>query len=122
MYVSFGSGGVLSSEQTVELVLGLELSRQRFVWVFRFSVDNDISVYFFKTADVNILNDVFRYMSDEFLDRIREMGIVVPMWVLQEDIISYRSVGGFICYCGWNSVMESIVNGVFMIVWLFYAE
>lgn len=122
LYVSFGSGGALSSEQTVELALGLELSRQRFVWVFRPPVDNDTSAYFFKTADVNTLNDVSRYMPDEFLDRTREMGIVVPMWAPQEDIISHRSVGGFICHCGWNSVMESIVNGVPMIAWPLYAE
>ncbi|KAH8503514.1 hypothetical protein H0E87_014698 [Populus deltoides] len=33
IYVSFGSGGTLSTEQMAELAWGLELSKQRFVWV-----------------------------------------------------------------------------------------
>ena len=35
IYVSFGSGGTLSFEQMTEMAHGLELSRQRFVWVVR---------------------------------------------------------------------------------------
>ncbi|XP_010521472.1 PREDICTED: UDP-glycosyltransferase 72E1-like [Tarenaya hassleriana] len=35
LYVSFGSGGSLSPRQLTELAWGLELSRQRFVWVVR---------------------------------------------------------------------------------------
>nr|GMD51950.1 anthocyanidin 3-O-glucosyltransferase 5-like [Ipomoea batatas] len=33
LYVSFGSGGTLSAEQITELAWGLELSKQRFIWV-----------------------------------------------------------------------------------------
>ncbi|KAJ0098140.1 hypothetical protein Patl1_28875 [Pistacia atlantica] len=33
LYVSLGSGGTLSYEQTIELAWGLELSQQRFIWV-----------------------------------------------------------------------------------------
>ncbi|KAI3983687.1 hypothetical protein MKX01_001091 [Papaver californicum] len=35
LFVSFGSGGSLSSEQVTELAFGLELSQQRFIWVVR---------------------------------------------------------------------------------------
>ena len=35
IYVSFGSGGTLSSEQMTEVAHGLEMSGQRFVWVVR---------------------------------------------------------------------------------------
>lgn len=33
IFVSFGSEGILSAEQTTELAWGLELSRKRFIWV-----------------------------------------------------------------------------------------
>ncbi|KZV35773.1 hydroquinone glucosyltransferase [Dorcoceras hygrometricum] len=33
LYVSFGSGGTLSQAQITELALGLEMSKQRFLWV-----------------------------------------------------------------------------------------
>ncbi|XP_010026162.2 anthocyanidin 3-O-glucosyltransferase 5-like [Eucalyptus grandis] len=35
MFVSFGSGRILSTEQPVKLAWGLELSQQRFIWVFQ---------------------------------------------------------------------------------------
>ncbi|OMO85164.1 UDP-glucuronosyl/UDP-glucosyltransferase [Corchorus olitorius] len=35
VYVSFGSGGTLSSEQMNELAIGLEMSGQRFIWVVK---------------------------------------------------------------------------------------
>jgi len=41
LYVCFGSGGTLSSEQTAELAAGLEASGQRFLWMVRFPSDKD---------------------------------------------------------------------------------
>lgn len=35
IYVSFGSAGTLSPEQTIEMAWGLELSQQRYAWVIR---------------------------------------------------------------------------------------
>ena len=35
VYVLFGSGATLSHEQMIELAWGLEMSKQRFVWVVR---------------------------------------------------------------------------------------
>ncbi|KAK1587694.1 hypothetical protein Q3G72_015935 [Acer saccharum] len=43
IYVSFGSGGTLSSKQMIELAWGLELSQQRFIWVVRPPLENDVS-------------------------------------------------------------------------------
>ncbi|KAK8517605.1 hypothetical protein V6N13_127768 [Hibiscus sabdariffa] len=44
------------------------------------------------------------------------------MWAPQEQILSHPSVGGFLSHCGWNSTLESIMNGVPMIAWPLYAE
>jgi coniferyl-alcohol glucosyltransferase len=37
-------------------------------------------------------------------------------------ILGLKSVGGFLTHCVWNSVLESIVNGVPMIAWPLFAE
>jgi coniferyl-alcohol glucosyltransferase len=52
IYVSFGSGGTLSKSQIAELAWGLELSQQRFIWVVRPPIDNDVhGSYFNNTHD-----------------------------------------------------------------------
>ncbi|KAK1587513.1 hypothetical protein Q3G72_018640 [Acer saccharum] len=121
MYVSFGSGGTLSSNQMIELAWGLELSQQRFVWVVRPPMDDDASGAFFK-VDNGGSDGTPNYLPDGFLTRNSDKGLVVPMWAPQAEILSHPSIGGFLTHCGWNSSMESVVNGVPMIAWPLYAE
>ncbi|KAM7265359.1 hypothetical protein ACFE04_003042 [Oxalis oulophora] len=45
VYVSFGSGGTLSAQQTEELAWGLELSGQKFIWVVRSPSDRNDSTF-----------------------------------------------------------------------------
>lgn len=126
IYVSFGSGGTLSSKQTMELAWGLEQSKQRFIWVVRPPLDHDVFDSYL-TAGSGALNTAegaldYHYLPEGFLIRTRDVGLVVPMWAPQPEILAHPSVGGFLTHCGWNSTMESIVNGVPMIVWPLYAE
>ncbi|KAK8304807.1 hypothetical protein V6Z11_D03G016800 [Gossypium hirsutum] len=120
LYVSFGSGGTLSAKQTIELAWGLENSQQRFIWVVRPPVENDSAATVFKSNGVN--NDFLDYLPEGFLNRTCKNGLVVPKWAPQTEILSHPSIGGFLSHCGWNSSLESIVNGVPMIVWPLYAE
>ncbi|XP_065876764.1 anthocyanidin 3-O-glucosyltransferase 5-like [Euphorbia lathyris] len=120
IYVSFGSGGTLSTRQTIELAWGLELSKQRFIWVFRPPLDHDASGSFFTVSDES--EALKRYLPNGFLTRIQEVGLVVPTWAPQSEILAHPSVGGFLTHCGWNSTLESITNGVPMITWPLYAE
>ncbi|XWS42019.1 hypothetical protein CRYUN_Cryun17cG0132700 [Craigia yunnanensis] len=120
IYVSFGSGGTLSGKQTIELAWGLEKSQQRFIWVVRPPVENDSAATVFKTS--NGCADFPNYLPDGFLNRTGKNGLVVPIWAPQAEILSHPSIGGFLSHCGWNSSLESIVNGVPMIVWPLYAE
>ncbi|KAL8062850.1 hypothetical protein ABFX02_02G173900 [Erythranthe guttata] len=119
LYISFGSGGALSHAQIIELANGLEMSEQRFVWVVRCPNDTNSGASYF-----NIQNsgDPLAYLPEGFLERTRDLGLVVPLWAPQAQILAHESVGAFLTHCGWNSVLESVVNGVPMIAWPLYAE
>ncbi|XP_059639468.1 anthocyanidin 3-O-glucosyltransferase 5-like [Cornus florida] len=121
IYVSFGSGGTLSAQQMTELAWGLELSRQRFVWVVREPIEGSTDASFFKSRS-DISDNTIDYLPDGFLNRTHKVGVVVPLWAPQVEILSHPSVGGFVSHCGWNSSLESIVHGVPMIAWPLYAE
>ena len=120
MYVSFGSGGTLSAQQLTEMAWGLELSKHRFLWVVRPPQENDSGGAYFTLGKGG--DDVSRYLPEVFLRRIRDIGVVVPHWAPQMEILRHPSVGGFLSHCGWNSTLESISNGVPMLAWPLYAE
>jgi hydroquinone glucosyltransferase len=107
LFLSFGSEGALSSEQITELALGLELSRQHFLWIIRSHRSS---------------NDVTSLLPEGFIERNKEIGLVVQSWAPQIAILGHKSTAGFLTHCGWNSVLESIMSGVPMIAWPLYAE
>ncbi|GMH09342.1 hypothetical protein Nepgr_011183 [Nepenthes gracilis] len=119
LFVSFGSGGTLSSDQLTELAFGLEISGQRFLWVVRNPNDMSLSAAYF---DPQLCSDPLQFLPNGFLDRTGELGLVVPSWAPQVQILSHSSTGGFLTHCGWNSILESIVHGVPLIAWPLYAE
>ncbi|CAA7040243.1 unnamed protein product [Microthlaspi erraticum] len=118
LYVSFGSGGTLSSEQLNELALGLVDSKERFLWVIRSPSGAADSSYFDSHSQTNPLT----FLPQEFLEGTKGRGFVIPSWGPQAQILAHPSTGGFLTHCGWNSTMESIVNGVPLIAWPLYAE
>lgn len=119
LYVSFGSGGTLSHEQLIELASGLEMSEQRFLWVIRCPNDKIANATFFNLQDSTNPLD---FLPKGFLEKTRGLGLVVPNWAPQTQILSNKSTGGFLTHCGWNSTLESIVHGVPLIAWPLYAE
>lgn len=123
IYVSFGSGGTMSEGQMRELALGLELSQQRFVWVVRPPVEGDASGAFFEAAKGDSGEVAAEdYLPEGFVNRTRGVGVVVPMWAPQAEILRHPATGGFVTHCGWNSVLEGILNGVPMVAWPLYSE
>ncbi|KAE7999884.1 hypothetical protein FH972_004273 [Carpinus fangiana] len=121
LYISFGSLGVLSAQQITELAWGLELSRQKFMWVLRPptpSKKKDDASADRSRGDENALD----HLPDGFLERTHSLGLVVTQWAPQSEILGHRSTGGFLSHCGWNSSLESILSGVPMIAWPLYAE
>ncbi|CAL0302902.1 unnamed protein product [Lupinus luteus] len=117
LYVSFGSGGTLSEEQVNELAFGLESSGQKFLWVFRAPNVSANALYLGASND-----DPLQFLPDGFLERTKGQGLVVANWAPQTQILSHKSIGGFLTHCGWNSTLESIVLGVPMITWPLFAE
>ncbi|PKA54088.1 Hydroquinone glucosyltransferase [Apostasia shenzhenica] len=120
LFVSFGSGGTLSPEQTTEVALGLEASGQRFLWVVRSPSEKDSSAAYFTGRSGG--GDPLSQLPEGFLQRTKEVGMVVPSWAPQIDVLASAATGGFLTHCGWNSTLESVVHGVPMIAWPLFAE
>ncbi|PON96324.1 UDP-glucuronosyl/UDP-glucosyltransferase [Trema orientale] len=107
VYVSFGSRTAMSRDQIRELSKGLEESGSRFLWVLKTSkVDKD-----------DHKDEVKDIVGDSFIERTRNMGVVVKGWVSQEEILQHPAIGGFVNHCGWNSVTEAARRGVPMVAW-----
>jgi len=105
LYVSFGSLTLMSRDQVQELALGLEASKQPFMWVIRSGlVEGECTAF-----------------PEEYLSRIKDQGLLVS-WAPQLKVLSHPSVGGFLTHNGWNSTIESISMGVPMIGWPYWSE
>uniref|UniRef100_A0A103YDI3 Glycosyltransferase n=1 Tax=Cynara cardunculus var. scolymus TaxID=59895 RepID=A0A103YDI3_CYNCS len=114
----FGSLGKLKKDQLIEIAKGLEKSGQRFLWVVRNPPPENEAGHAFEFKDPD-LDDL---LPAGFLDRTKEMGLVVKNWAPQGEILRHESVGGFVCHCGWNSVLEAMHAGVPLVAWPLYAE
>ncbi|PWA67837.1 UDP-glucuronosyl/UDP-glucosyltransferase [Artemisia annua] len=111
LYISFGSQNTISETQMMELAKGLEESKKPFIWVIRPPIGFDLTCEF-RTE----------WLPLGFEDRIGKQGLIVHNWAPQLEILCHRSTGAFLTHCGWNSVMESLSQGVPLIGWPLAAE
>lgn len=120
VFVSFGSGGSLPTEQMQELALGLELSGQRFLWVVRSPSDEGaVNANYY---DAESKKDPLAYLPAGFMERSKDAGLLVPSWAPQTEVLAHEATGCFLVHCGWNSVLESLAHGVPMVAWPLFAE
>ncbi|KAL0432914.1 UNVERIFIED_CONTAM: UDP-glycosyltransferase 90A1 [Sesamum latifolium] len=96
LYVAFGTQVEISQAQFREIQIGLEKSGVNFLWLVR------------KNASE---------LDEGFEERVKSRGTVVKEWVDQREILEHEIVRGFLCHCGWSSVMESICAKVPILAW-----
>jgi len=122
LYVCFGSGGTLSSEQMAELAAGLEASRQRFLWMVRFPSDMDDRSASYLGGSQGHGDSPLSYLPEGFVERTRATGLAVTEWTPQVEVLNHRAVGGFLSHCWWNSTLETVAAGVPTLAWPLHAE
>ncbi|XP_047085843.1 hydroquinone glucosyltransferase-like [Lolium rigidum] len=119
VYVSFGSGGALSVEQTTELAAGLEASGHRFLWVVRMpSLDGRAQAFGAGGDD----DDPLAWLPEGFMQRTEDRGLAVAGWAPQVRVLSHPATAAFVSHCGWNSTLEDAVAGVPMVAWPLHTE
>jgi UDP-glucoronosyl and UDP-glucosyl transferase len=79
--------------------MGLEESRQNFLWVVR-GVD--------KSEE---------WMPEGWEERVADRGLVVKGWAPQVLILAHVAIGTFLMYSWWNSILEGSAVGVPMLTW-----
>ncbi|XP_051225800.1 hydroquinone glucosyltransferase [Lolium perenne] len=122
VFLSFGSGGTLTWRKTAELALALEMTHRRFLWIINRPDEDTASGAFFGTRRREEDDDELGFLPRGFIERTSEVGLVLPSWEPQTAILAHTSVSCFVTHCGWNSSLESILNGVPMVAWPLYAE
>ncbi|XP_026434303.1 linamarin synthase 1-like [Papaver somniferum] len=105
IYVNFGSITVMTDEQLKEFSWGLANSRFNFLWIIR--------------PDVVMGDSVG--LPEELVAEIKDRGYIAS-WCPQDKVLSHPSIAGFLTHCGWNSMLESLYNGVPIICWPFFAD
>ncbi|KAK9125185.1 hypothetical protein Scep_014031 [Stephania cephalantha] len=115
LYVSFGTMTSLSDAQIGELAIGLERSKQRFIWVLREADRGDI--YAEDEKEVRRIE-----LPHGYEERVSGVGEIVRDWAPQLDILAHSSTGGFMSHCGWNSCMESMSMGVPIAAWPMHSD
>ncbi|MCO5597810.1 hypothetical protein L7F22_051894 [Adiantum nelumboides] len=108
LYISLGSIVSLEESTIAELAHGLEASGERFLWVIRRNMYNS------KASVEDIL-------PKGFMERTINRGLVIA-WAPQLAVLGHSSVGAFLTHCGWNSVLESLSNGLPMLGFPLMAE
>ncbi|KAM0871398.1 hypothetical protein ACQ4PT_039416 [Festuca glaucescens] len=77
VFICFGSKGTLSAEQLKEIAIGLERSRQRFLWSVRTPAgSHDTKKY----LEVHPEPDLDALMPEGFLERTKDRGLVIKSW------------------------------------------
>ncbi|XP_052175841.1 zeatin O-glucosyltransferase-like [Diospyros lotus] len=117
LYVSFGTTTSLTNEEIKELAVGLEESKQKFIWVLRDADKGDIF-----EGDINGEGGSAQLLPEGYEERIKEVGMVVRDWAPQLEILGHESTGGFMSHCGWNSCMESMSMGVPIAAWPMHSD
>ncbi|KAF7804063.1 zeatin O-glucosyltransferase-like [Senna tora] len=121
MYVSFGTTTTLTEEQIKEIAIGLEESKQKFIWVLR-NADKGNIFNSNEEEEEGVGTEQILPKGFEERVKLRGIGLIVREWAPQLEILRHSSTGGFMSHCGWNSCMESITMGVPIAAWPMHSD
>ncbi|XP_073020784.1 UDP-glycosyltransferase 76B1-like [Primulina eburnea] len=107
LYVSFGSAATIDGESLREMTRGLASSMQPFLWVVRPGLVQG--------------SEWLESLPNEFMEVVSQRGYIVK-WAPQQEVLSHPAVGGFWTHSGWNSILESVCEGVPMICSSFFGD
>ncbi|GAB2242571.1 hypothetical protein Droror1_Dr00019346 [Drosera rotundifolia] len=113
VYISFGSQNSITPAQMMQLAMGLEENGASFLWVIRPPIGFD--------PDGEFKDE---WLPKGFEDRVWKTtrGMLIKKWAPQMEILSHTSTSAFLSHCGWNSILESLSQGVPIIGWPLGAE
>ncbi|KAH7352344.1 hypothetical protein KP509_19G040600 [Ceratopteris richardii] len=103
IYIALGTMVKLDPAELQSMARGLEDCKRPFLWVI-------------PQSSIKDLPEGFQQRTIE-----QDCGHIVP-WAPQRDVLRHRSVAVFISHCGWNSILESMWEGVPIVACPFFAE
>ncbi|KAJ9175808.1 hypothetical protein P3X46_014322 [Hevea brasiliensis] len=101
LYVSFGIIAAINEAEFQEIAWGLANSKQPFLWVVR--------------PGLVLGSEWLEPLPDGFLEMIRGRGRIVK-WAPQQEVLARPAIGGFWTHNGWDSTLESLCEGVPLIL------
>ncbi|OVA18813.1 UDP-glucuronosyl/UDP-glucosyltransferase [Macleaya cordata] len=105
VYVNFGSITVMTSQQLIEFAWGLANSKHTFLWIIR----------------PDLVRGDSAVLPPEFTTETKERSLIAS-WCPQEEVLKHPSIAGFLTHSGWNSTLDTVIGGVPVICWPFFAE
>ncbi|MCO5608396.1 hypothetical protein L7F22_062605 [Adiantum nelumboides] len=102
VYAAFGTIAKFNLHEMRSMALGLEVSGHPYLWAIR--------------MDSLPAANLHESLPDGFWERavLQGKGVIVT-WAPQTQVLQHIAVGVFITHCGWNSVLESLWEGVPMV-------
>jgi len=109
LYVSLGSVAAVGRAALEETEWGLAGNSALFLWVVR------------PDSVAGAGDEAPPPLPDGFGEETRSRGKVVA-WAPQREVLGHAAIGAFWTHCGWNSTLESVCEGVPMLVQPCFAD
>ncbi|MCO5557547.1 hypothetical protein L7F22_011113 [Adiantum nelumboides] len=113
LYVAFGTIACLSEAQAQELAMGLEASKERFLWVVRIPGQQQ---------QKGLMSEQVQLLPSGFEERTKGRGMVLLEMAPQRKILVHPAIGGFLTHGGWNSTLEALCKGMPMLYYPMFAD